>query len=265
MTEGGGSGARLGRWFRGIGGAFGFLTVIPVAARARRSVTDTGTAYFPAVGLLTGGVLVVVREAAGGGLLGAALAVFGAVALTGGLHEDGWADTADALGAPVDRDRRRAILGDPRVGAHALWASVLLILIRVTAVAGAGAVTLVTGAILGRLVMVYTLRFAPVLPESSLGRSTASGARPLVATLVATTLVVPMALVGGVGRNLPVNAVPAPADVSLFAMSVGGALLIGLAFTLLVMRRLGGFGGDAHGATGLLVETSCWTLGAVLI
>ena len=42
------------------------------------------------------------------------------IALTGGIHLDGLADTADALGANTTPERRREILKDPRAGAFAV-------------------------------------------------------------------------------------------------------------------------------------------------
>ncbi|WP_046174741.1 adenosylcobinamide-GDP ribazoletransferase [Domibacillus indicus] len=49
------------------------------------------------------------------------------VVLTGGLHLDGWMDWADAHFSYRDREKRLAILSDPRAGAFGVLALVLLL------------------------------------------------------------------------------------------------------------------------------------------
>src|SRR3990172_3011497 len=102
--------------------ALEFLTVLRV--RRRDAAFDEAAfaasqAYYPLVGLLIGAI-------AGGAWLAldwalpsppaAALAVVVLAALSGGLHLDGLADSADGLFGGGDRERRLAIMRDSRTG-----------------------------------------------------------------------------------------------------------------------------------------------------
>ena len=110
---------------RGCRTAFIFLTRIPVGGDGYRDADwRWSTAWFPFVGLVIGSFLALVWQ----GLepLGpwpCAFVVIGlAMLITGGFHEDGLADTADALGGAYDRDKLFVILKDSRVGAFGAMA-----------------------------------------------------------------------------------------------------------------------------------------------
>jgi len=68
----------------------------------------------------------------------AALAVAATLAVTGGLHEDGLADTADGLGGGADVEQKLAIMRDSRIGTYGVCALALSILLRTGAVASLG-------------------------------------------------------------------------------------------------------------------------------
>lgn len=118
---------------RGFLLALQFLTRLPVpvrldfdpAALARSAV------WFPAVGLVLGGLI---AGTAWLGTqvdpwLGALLALLAWVWSTGGLHLDGLADLADALGAAHrDRERFLTVLADPHLGAFGAIALMLQLL-----------------------------------------------------------------------------------------------------------------------------------------
>ena len=79
--------------------------------------------FFPAVGLAIGfviGLWVWLSQAIGFGptLFGAGLALI-PIAVSGGIHMDGFADTCDALASNSSAERRREILKDPHSGAFA--------------------------------------------------------------------------------------------------------------------------------------------------
>lgn len=118
----------------GFVGALRFLTVAPLPGARLTPPSQTVTPWFPVVGLLLGWALAGLRwSLPGEGLLPAAIVVAAWTAMTGGLHEDGWADCADTALPPVSRARRLEILRDPRVGAHGLVAVLLLLLMRFAA------------------------------------------------------------------------------------------------------------------------------------
>jgi adenosylcobinamide-GDP ribazoletransferase len=112
--------------------ALGFLTVLPVGGRAadKDSAWRWATAWFPVVGLLIGAVLYAVMGLPVPAVPRAALVLALWVGLSGGLHEDGWADCFDAAFAPTSRARRLEILKDPHIGAHGASGLAILLLLR---------------------------------------------------------------------------------------------------------------------------------------
>ena len=80
--------------------------------------------FFPLVGIVIGLILaawVMLCEAVGfGTLLRAAGIVIIPIAVSGGIHMDGFADTCDALASNAGPERRREILKDPHTGAFAI-------------------------------------------------------------------------------------------------------------------------------------------------
>lgn len=238
-------------WLGGFFSALGFLTVLPipetVAARARGSTT----VFFPWVGLLLGLSAAAVVRLPWDMHLGAVLSVAFLFAVTGGLHWDGWADALDAAVPPgLARDKRIAILGDPRVGAHAVVGVGLLLMLAVWGLARAPLWGVVLGSALGRWVMVATLRWAPPLRSHGAGARMRGEARPLLAAIGVLAPAATGVVLGGVGAGM------------VLAM-VCGLGMAALSATALV-HRLGGLNGDGHGAVGLLTEVTIWAASAEL-
>ena len=122
------------RWFGGFRGALGFLTVAGGAA----APVPAATAWFPLVGLLVGCTIGVVWWAAALAFppaVAAGVVVAADLALTGMLHLDGLADSADGLLPPLPRDRRLAFLRSPEVGAFGVAAVVTTLGLRWAALA----------------------------------------------------------------------------------------------------------------------------------
>ena len=92
------------------------------------------SAFFPLVGLGVAGVGIAIRAAAEP-IWGAGVATVAAVAamivVTGALHEDGLADTADGLWGGWDPAGRLAIMRDSRIGTYGTIAIVIAIGLRV--------------------------------------------------------------------------------------------------------------------------------------
>src|SRR5829696_5520335 len=119
--------------------AIAFLTRIPVGRLAELDgpAVRRGASLFPlvggAIGALAGGVV----DIAAGPLpsLGAAALGLGVAALlTGALHLDALADTADALGGTT-RERRLEIMRDHAIGSFGAVALVLVLLVEASALA----------------------------------------------------------------------------------------------------------------------------------
>ena len=120
--------------------AISFLTRLPVPALGKLEPPDFARAalYYPLVGLLIGGLLclpMLVFPHATPVLLAAILTVLWS-ALTGGLHLDGLADSADAwLGGFGNAEKTQRILKDPLVGAAGVIAVVGVLLLKFAALA----------------------------------------------------------------------------------------------------------------------------------
>ena len=120
----------------GLLGALRFLTIIPVPGRGVDEWRPVSYAWFPVAGAFIGAVGaagLVIGELVSP-LAGAVLAVAAVAAVTGALHLDGIADCFDSMGGRT-REQRLGILRDSRVGTYGLVAVVLLLLLKVAALA----------------------------------------------------------------------------------------------------------------------------------
>jgi adenosylcobinamide-GDP ribazoletransferase len=221
-----------------------FLTRVPVPTRGAPDLA-AAVVWFPVVGGLIGAV--VGGFAAGLGevvppSVAAAVAVLFGIALTGAFHEDGLADTADALVGGWTRERRLEILADPRHGSYGVAALCGSIVVRVVAVAtlapAAAFAGLVAAHALARGAAVTTMRAAPLAKPDGLGAGYArsvttrrAGAAGLVAVGIAT-----LATGWWVGP--------------LTAAAAGAAALI----AYFAWRAIGGITGDVLGAIEQLAE-----------
>ena len=126
---------RLPPFFRGLRCAIIFLTRVPVGGEDYRDEDwRWSTGWFPVVGLLIGAVLGGIYwlcTPALSPLVIAAIALGLSQLLTGGFHEDGLADTADALGGAYTQEKILVILKDSRVGAFGAMALFSVLLLRV--------------------------------------------------------------------------------------------------------------------------------------
>ena len=220
--------------------ALGFLTVVGGATPQ----DDRAPAWFGVIGALVGLAVGGAWWAAGElwpPLLAAVIAVGVDAALTGFLHLDGLADTADGLLPPVDRARRLAIMATPDIGAFGVAALVVVLVARVAALATlAPEVALVAGLWAAtRAGMALTMALVPYARARGIATAFAGrSAAPAAATAVVALAVVVVALGGWAG---PVTAAAAAAA---FAAVVA-----------LAARRIGGYTGDVLGAAGVVAET----------
>jgi adenosylcobinamide-GDP ribazoletransferase len=126
-----------------LGEAVRFLTILPWPglaaadpARIARSVPA-----FPLVGLLIGAGATAAGFGAGwlfGAPLHAVAVVAAAAVITGGLHLDGLADSADALFSWQPRERKLEILRDSRIGTMGALALVLVLAVKLGALLALG-------------------------------------------------------------------------------------------------------------------------------
>ncbi|PLT30813.1 adenosylcobinamide-GDP ribazoletransferase [Peribacillus deserti] len=113
--------------------AFQFLSTIPFRKQCEinESTLKWALRSFGIVGLIIGGALLGVLTLLQGIIPSYLLAVLLLtiwVLLTGGLHLDGWMDTADAAGSNRSIEEKREILKDSRAGSFAVIACILLVI-----------------------------------------------------------------------------------------------------------------------------------------
>ncbi len=239
--------------------ALGLLTRLPVpvdgAAAAARGAAAAWA--WP----LAGAVVGLLGAAAGGLALGlgvapaaaAALAIAAQMFVTGALHEDGLADTADGLWGGWDKARRLAIMKDSHIGTYGVLALVMMTLLRWVALAalftaGTPIAALIAAGALSRAPMAVLMATLPNARGSGLSQSVG---RPAVAT-VALGLAVALGC-GGIALGVPV---------------LGIALWIGagtLALGLVARAKIGGQTGDILGAAQQLAEVLALTAAAALL
>jgi adenosylcobinamide-GDP ribazoletransferase len=236
-----------------------FLTRLPLPLWFNPQPADWGRSalYFPAVGLLIGGLLAVLHAllpTATAPALSAALLLTVWTGLTGALHLDGLADVTDAwVGGHGDRVRTLALMQDPRSGPMAIVALVLVLLLKFAALTtlapGNAWPVLLTVPVLGRAALLLLLLTTPYVRPGGLG---AVYADQLPRRAGGALL---LAIGGG--------------SLGLFG-SRGVLLLGGLGVLYLTLRhrwvaRLGGITGDTLGAACELTEAVALVLLALPI
>ena len=219
---------RAARWFPLIGGVLG-------AATALLAWTMTEVMDFPAA-------------------LAATIVVGLAAWVTGAIHLDGLADTADGFGGGRDREAVLRIMRDPLIGSYGAIALVFVIGVKVTAVA----------ALLSRDDALPFLVAAPALSRWTISAlaawmpyARAEGGLGLAVTherdaagLVVATTVAALIAIGALG----VDGLISWAFAALTALWIARA----------ASRRIGGVTGDVFGASVELTEASVLLCGVWL-
>jgi adenosylcobinamide-GDP ribazoletransferase len=223
--------------------ALAFLTVVGGATPPDRRAP----AWFGPVGAALGLAVGAAWWAAGElwpPLVAALLAVAVDAALTGMLHVDGLADSADGLIPPLDRQRRLEVMATPDVGAFGVMVVTLVVLARIAALATLEPDPLLVAGLwtASRAAMALTLAWMPYArtPGGAASGFRAGLATPALAGLGIGCAVVVWAFDGGWGPGV--------------AVAAAGLAGFGAVLTL-AWRRLGGYTGDVLGAAGVVAET----------
>jgi len=239
--------------------AVSFSTVLPVGPAERVGDGDLAGATWalPLTGLLVGFAgAAVYWMASGAGLAGgpaAMLALLATILVTGAIHEDGLADTADGLGGGRTRDRKLEIMRDSRIGTYGACALIASIGLRWTALAmigkpGSVAAALSVSHAAARAGLAVFMWLVPTARPD--GLSAAAGRPPGQSVLIAFGLgVLCLAWDFGPGRTI--------AAVILLS-------LVGLILARTVIRQLGGQTGDILGAFEQIGEIAIVLMAAAL-
>jgi adenosylcobinamide-GDP ribazoletransferase len=262
---------------RGLGAArlaVSMFTVLPAESSGPvdADLTSRAVRWLPAVGLLLSALaalplLAVAAGGAGAGgdgmlrrLLGAALAVAVLGVLTGGLHLDGLADTADGLASRRPREQALEIMRRGDTGPLGVAALLFTVLVQVTALAALPVPLAVTGLVLAAVTARTAVLGAtgPAFPPArpgGFGALVAGRTPPAVVAAAVVLLLAAVAVFAGLtgGSGLAAR---------LLSATVAG-LLTGTAVAGTARRVLGGLTGDVFGA---VVElTMAATLTALVI
>lgn len=229
--------------------ALQFLSSLPIRLPGMPEPRELGRSllFYPLVGLLFGAILWAVNWLLLGTptMLHAALLLSVWVLLSGGLHLDGLADSADAwLGGFGDRERTLTIMKDPRSGPIAVVTLVLVLLLKFSAL----------------LALIGQPHSLALIIVPLIGRS----------ALLGLFLTTPYVRAGGLGQaladHLPRSAGKQVLTVSALAcvLIAGGSGVLALVLAALgvvwlrqvMLRRLGGTTGDTAGAMLELLEVA---------
>ena len=225
-----------------------FLTRIRLVRQTEWTSEDFGrsTRFFPLVGLVLGICYALfawlLLYAVGMRALTAALLLVLPLLLTGGLHADGFMDTADGVFSGRDRERKLEIMKDSRVGAFGVVSFVMLMFVQYALISDMHPLLLIPALfvmpVIGRFAMVLSVACFPYAREDGMGKTFADMADRktiVIAALITMILVLPWGFLAAL------------------------ALVLGTVFALLFCRLithvLGGVIGDVYGAATVLTET----------
>ena len=228
---------------------------IPVTIEFTAARFVQGMKWMPLVGLLValpaaGGFLAAERLL--GGEIGAIAAVIALIAITGGLHLDGIADTADGLFSYRSRERMLEIMRDSTLGTNGVIAIVLTVLLKYILlhnIPARGAVlALLITPVIGRTALTWHSAVARYAREErGIGDYVNQTGVPqaAAATCLSLGLIAGVLSIGGVEPHL--------VAMTVFILHVP-AILLAVLFAFYLQRRLGGITGDTLGATIELAE-----------
>lgn len=245
----GGPKYNFAQWLLQVRLAIAFLTILPVgpANPVASSEVAASFGWFPLVGFGIGLMLCAANWLLApwfGHATRAVLIVLILTVLTGALHLDGVADTADALGAGRNRERALDILRDSRIGSFGAIALYFVITLKVIAIAGSAgtqrSAMLYMAPGLGRWAMVALANGLDYLRAEGVGSAVLSRDHRRNLRIATVTTVVALA--------------------PLVTLHAFRACLIAAAVTVALrafyLRWIGGVTGDLIGAAGELVETA---------
>jgi Cobalamin-5-phosphate synthase len=226
-----------------------FLSSLPIRLPGMPQPQELGRSllFYPVVGLLFGVLLWGLNTLLIGSplLLHAALLLTAWVLLSGGLHLDGLADSADAwLGGFGDRERTLSIMKDPRSGPIAVVTLGLVLLLKFTALVALieqrNGVALILAPLIGRASMLGLFLTTRYVRVGGLGQALSDHLPRVVGQQVLILSGLACILIGGFSGGV--------------AVLLAAVCFIGL--RQLMVNRLGGTTGDTAGALLELLEVA---------
>lgn len=234
--------------------ALRFMTILPVQSSETLEPDwlTRASKYFPAVGVVVGLAAALVFGMASRywvGFAPAILAVGASALLTGALHEDGLADTADGFGGGRSREARLAIMKDSRLGTYGALALGFSVALQISALA----------------LMTPSFAWAALIAAHAGARAAATWAMsrlPYAGDPTATRISyseVALDRSGAMTAMLIALATLLPALIKAPSALFAGLILAGLsalAVVALARRLIGGYTGDVLGAVEQAAEVA---------
>jgi adenosylcobinamide-GDP ribazoletransferase len=233
--------------------ALRFLTIVRTRSSAGAIRPDwlaRSTKYFPLIGIGVGGVsgaVLLLAHQVWGPLIAALLAVAAGCVVTGALHEDGLADTADAFGGGWTVEKRLTIMKDSRIGSYGALALGFGIALRIFSLGDlppwTGAFALLAGHAAARVTPAFVMNAMSYVGDTaamkvSYAQAPVRGNEIWFALFAAAVGALPLMLTS--------------------VLSVAAGLLLGttlaVALTMWSRRLIGGYTGDVLGAVEQLFE-----------
>jgi adenosylcobinamide-GDP ribazoletransferase len=231
----------------GFFAALQFLTIFRLPSR----LAPNGEAllraplFFPVVGLLIGALVAAIDWGMGfifPALIRSVFSVILLIALSGALHADGLADTADGLLSSRPRERMLEIMRDSRVGPMGVVALVSVICLKIAALAS-----------VDQSVRFWVLVLMPVAGRSA-----------LLIVMAVLPYARPEGLAGAFQLRSPVFFILWAMGLLLLVGCIAGGIegasaavascVFVLLFTVYLRRKIGGYTGDTLGAACELTE-----------
>ncbi len=231
--------------------AISFLTIVPVIDRRRASkdAVAASFAWFPIVGFVLGAALTAedwLLAHVFAQVIRSVLIIVSLTVVTGAVHLDGLADTADALGAGRDRERALEILRDSRVGtfgASAIFFDLTLKILALSTLAGHRRyAALLLAPMLARWAMLLVASGLVYLRSCGSGSTLLGNQSKSLGSRAVFVAIFTLAVVLMLGA------------LSAVALATAVAIVIVFKMRWFYRRWLGGVTGDLIGACGELVE-----------
>ena len=220
--------------------AMAFLTVLPVATSEGGPGERLGRAYFPAIGAIVGLIaagVFALTSSFSTPLLAAVAATASLALLTGALHLDGLADSADGLFGGGHVARRLEVMRDPRLGSFGIVAMALVLLGEVAALGsmstGRAVAALVVAGALSRLAMLAVITLVPYVRTSGLGVAASDSSHRGFDLALGSAFALVACLL----------------DWQRALLALCMVAITAVAVATLARRKLGGATGDIYGAT----------------
>lgn len=255
--------------------ALQFFTRIPVTGKLAAWVgyspelLRASAAHFPGIGVLVGActalcfwlMLQLLPQHSGSILIAAVFSTVMSAMLTGAFHEDGLADLADGLGGHVSREKSLEIMKDSRIGSYGAVALILALSMKLALLNLLGQLNwhctllaIFLAHVVSRCMPLFIIRSL-----AHVGDTPQSKSKPLADAINMPALC--LALIWCLSAFVLVACLY-PAWRWLGGLA--GSLLVLVWMLNFLKRRLGGFTGDALGATQQLSEIAFY-LGVLFV